>query len=99
MSSLYYLGSKLAPICTILVGSPTSICTALASSVTLKAPDVRGMAVLSGVEGSQELSSLDSAAVTAAASSSMPSYSQSCACCIFASSVITPVGPGILSLR
>jgi hypothetical protein len=36
MSSLSYLGSKLAPICTVLVGSSTSIFKAVASSASLK---------------------------------------------------------------
>jgi hypothetical protein len=41
MSSLSYLGFKLAPICTVLAGSPASICTALVSSSALKAPNIR----------------------------------------------------------
>jgi hypothetical protein len=36
-SSLSYLGSRVAPIFTVLARSPASICTALASSATLKA--------------------------------------------------------------
>jgi hypothetical protein len=51
MSSLSYLGSKLAPICTVLVGFPTLIHTALASSSTLKTPDVWGISGPSSAVG------------------------------------------------
>jgi hypothetical protein len=64
MSSFSYLGSKLALICMIFVGSLTSICMALASSAALKAPDVGGMAKLSGIKGTRRLSSLSSVVVT-----------------------------------
>jgi hypothetical protein len=50
-SSFSNLGSRLAPICTVLVGSSTSICIALASSVAFQPPDVGGMAGLSGTVG------------------------------------------------
>jgi hypothetical protein len=73
-SSLSYLGSKLAPIYMVLAGSPTSICTALASSAALKVPDIRGMAGLSSAEGTQKLSSLNSVVTTIEAAGSMLSY-------------------------
>jgi hypothetical protein len=99
MSSLSYLGSKLALICVVLAVSLASICMALASSVALKSPNVRVMVVLSGAEGTRRLSSLNSATMTPVVASSMLSYSQSSARCVLASTVITPAGPGILSLR
>jgi hypothetical protein len=98
-SSLSYLGSRRAPIGTVLAGSPASICMTLASSAALKAPDVGGMAKLSGAEGTWRLSSLNSVAMTAVATSSMLSYSQSNARCAIASTVITSMGSGILRLR
>jgi hypothetical protein len=98
MSSLSYLGSRVAPIYTVLVGSMASICTALASSAALKASDVGGMARPSGTEGTHWLSTLNSVVVTMASASSMLSCSQSSARCALASMVKTPVGPGILSL-
>jgi hypothetical protein len=98
-SSPSYLGSRPVPICTILVGFPTLICTALASSSTLKAPPVEGISGLSSIAGSQRLSSLSSVASIAALASSMLLYSQSSACCALASMVMTPAGPRILSLR
>jgi hypothetical protein len=73
MSSLSYLGSKLALICTVLEGFPASICMALASSSILKTSDVRSMAKLSGAMGIRRLSSLSSAVATAAAVNSMSS--------------------------
>jgi hypothetical protein len=51
MSSLFYLGSKLAPIYMVLAGSPASIYTALASSSILKMLDIMGMARLGGIVG------------------------------------------------
>jgi hypothetical protein len=98
-NSLSYLGSKLAPICAILVGSLSSIWTALASLTTLIVPGIEGIAELSVIEGTQRLSSLSSAVATAATASSMLSYSQSSAHRVLASMVINPVGPGIFSLR
>jgi ethanolamine utilization microcompartment shell protein EutL len=72
-SLLSYLGSKLASICTVLVGSPASICMALASSIALKALDVGGMAGLSDAKGTQRLSSLNlTMATTEAARSMLP---------------------------
>jgi hypothetical protein len=99
MSSLPYLGSKLASICTVLVGSLASICTALASSSILKMPDIGGITGLSGVVLNQRLSSLSLVAMTAVAASSMLSYSQSSAHCVLASMMMIPVGLGILILR
>jgi hypothetical protein len=99
MTSLSYLGSKLAMICMVLARSPASICTALASSAALKAPNVGGMVGLSGTEDTQRLSSLSLVMATAVAASSMLSHSQSSARCVLASTVMSPVGPGILSLR
>jgi hypothetical protein len=46
MTSLFYLGSKLALICTVLAGSPASICMALASLFILKMHDTVGVAWL-----------------------------------------------------
>jgi hypothetical protein len=68
----------------------------LASSVPLKVPDEGGMAGPDNTMGVWRLSSLNSAAVAA---SSMLSYSQFSACYALASTVMTPVGPSILSLR
>jgi hypothetical protein len=51
MSSLSYLGYKLASTCKVLEGSPTLICTALASSYVLKTSNVVGMARLGGTVG------------------------------------------------
>jgi hypothetical protein len=99
MSSLSYLGSKLAPICMVLAGFPTSICTALAFLSILKTPDIRGMARLSGVVGTRRLSSLSLAVATAVVANSMPSCSQSSAHYILASSMMALAGPSILSLR
>jgi hypothetical protein len=99
MSSLSYLGSKLASICTVLADSPVQMCMTLASLSILKMLDVEGMAGPSGAMGTQRLSSLSSAMATAAAATSMLSCSQSSAHCVLASTVITPTGPGILSLR
>jgi hypothetical protein len=96
---LYYLGSKLASICTVLAGSSASICTALASSASLKVSDVEGLAGVRRAKGTQRLSTLNSVAMTAEAASLMLSCSQSSTCCVLASTVITPVGLGILSLR
>jgi hypothetical protein len=62
MSSLSYLESKLAPICTILVGSPVQMCTVLASSSVLKMLDVEGMAKPSGAAGTRRMSSLSESA-------------------------------------
>jgi hypothetical protein len=98
-NSLSYLGSKLAPICTVLAGSSISICTTLVSSAALKMPDVEGMAGLSDAVGTRRLISRNLATATAVDASLMMSYSQSSACCILASSVITPTRLGILSLR
>jgi hypothetical protein len=70
-SSLSYLGSRVVLICTVLVGSLASIHMALASLVTLKAPTVGGMARPSGTEGTQRLSSHNSAATIATTASSM----------------------------
>jgi hypothetical protein len=98
MSSLSYLGSEFAPICTVLAGSLASICTTLESSGTLKVLDVDGMAGWSGIEGTQRLSSLKLAATTIEAAT-MLSYSQFSARCVLASMVITLAGPNILSLR
>jgi hypothetical protein len=99
MSSLSYLGSKLALICTVLGESPATICMALPSSSVLKMADMVGIAGLSGTIGNQRLRSLSSAVVTAVVASSMLSYSQSSARCILASTVMIPAGPDILSLR
>jgi hypothetical protein len=74
-SSLSYLGSKLAPICTVLAGFLASICTTLASSSILKTLDIGGMAGLNGVVGIQRLSSLSSATVTAVTTNLMLSCS------------------------
>jgi hypothetical protein len=92
-SLLSYLRPKLAPICMVLARSPASICMYLASSSVLKMADVVGIARLGGTVGIRRLSSLSSAV------SSMLSYSQSSARCVLATMVMTPVGPGILSLR
>jgi hypothetical protein len=99
MSPLSYPGSKLALIYMVLVGSPTSICTALASLGALKVLDVGGMAEGSGVEGTRRLSSLNLIAATTEVASSMLSYSHFSACYVLASTVITLMGLGILSLR
>jgi hypothetical protein len=99
VSTLSYLGSRLAPICTILAGCSVQMCTTLASLSVLKTLDVEGMAGSSGVVGTQRLSSLSSALTTAIAASSMLSSLQSSARYVLASTVITPVGLGILSLR
>jgi hypothetical protein len=75
MSSLSYLGSKLALICMVLVGSSASICMDLASSATLKEPNIGGMAGLSGVDCTQRLSSLNLVAATVEAASLLLSCS------------------------
>jgi hypothetical protein len=75
MTSLFYLGSKLALICTVLAGSPASICMALASLFILKMHDTVGVAWLGGAVAIQRLSSLSLVAVTTTAASSMLSYS------------------------
>jgi hypothetical protein len=99
MSSLSYLGSKLALICTVLAGFPVLIYTALASSSTLKMLNVGGISEPSSAMGNRRLSSLNSAVVTAVAASSMLLCSQSSARYVLASTVMTLAGPGILSLR
>jgi hypothetical protein len=99
MSSLSYLGSELAPICMVFAGSLALICTALATLFILKMLDVIIMAGLSDAIGIWRLSSLNSAMTTALVASSMLSCSQSGAHYILASTVMTPVGIGILSLR
>jgi hypothetical protein len=76
MNSLSYLGSKLAPICTVLAGFPTSICPALASSFALKTLNVRGISRPSGAMGNQRLSSLSPAMVTAVVDNSLLLYSK-----------------------
>jgi hypothetical protein len=96
MSSLSYLWSRLALIYMVLAWSPASICMALASSATLKELDVGGMVGPSGAEGACRLSSLNSAMAVA---SLMLTCSQSSTRCALASTVMTPVGLGILSLR
>jgi hypothetical protein len=58
-----------------------------------------GMARLGGIVGIWRLSSLSSVVATAAVANSMLSYSQSIARCVLASTVMTLVGLGILSLR
>jgi hypothetical protein len=98
-SSLSYLGFELASICTVLVGSLASIRMALASSAAMKAPDVGGMAELSSAKGTRGMSSLNLATTTAVAASSMMSCSQYNTYCVLASTMITPMGSGILSLR
>jgi hypothetical protein len=99
MSWLSYSGSKLAPICTVLVGLSMTIFTALVSSPILKMPGVWGIPGLSGVTGKWRLSSLRTAAVTVAVPNSSLLYSQYTACHALASTVMTPIGPRILSLR
>jgi hypothetical protein len=99
MSSLSYLGSKLAPVCIVLVGLSMSICTALVSSFVLKMLGVGGIPGLSGVVGKRKLSSLSSTVVTTVAASSRLLYSQLSACRALASTVMTPMGPRILILR
>jgi hypothetical protein len=99
MSSLSYLGSKLAPICTVLAGSLTSIYTALASSGVLKTPNVKGMAGLSSAVGTKMLISLNSITATTTVAMSMLSYLQSSTHYVLASTVMTPEGSGILSWR
>jgi hypothetical protein len=98
-SSLSYLGSKLAPICTVLPGFLISICTALASSSALKTLDVGGITGLSGAVGNWRWSSLSSTAMNATVVISMLFYSQSSGRCVLTSTVMTPMGPCILSLR
>jgi hypothetical protein len=83
----------------VLAGSSASICTALASLIALKALDEEGMAMLSGANGIWRLTSLNLAEMTMAVANSMLSYSQYNACGVLASTVITLVGLGILSLR
>jgi hypothetical protein len=61
--------------------------------------DERGMVKPSDADGVWRLSSLNSIATTAAVTNSMLSYLQSSACCALASTVMTPVGLSILSLR
>jgi hypothetical protein len=99
MSSLSYLGSRVAPIYTVFVGSPALICTALVSSSALKAPTMGEMAGPSDTEGTRRLSSLNLVTTTTTVASSMLSYLQSSTHCALASTMITPEGPGILSLR
>jgi hypothetical protein len=99
MSSLSYLGSRLAPIRMVLIWSSALICMALASLVALKTLDVGGMAGLSSAAGIQRLISLNSIATTAMTTNSMLSYSQSSAHYVPTSTVITLVGLGILILR
>jgi hypothetical protein len=99
MSPLSYPRSKLALIYMVLVGSPTSICTALASLGALKVLDVGAMARGSGVEGTRRLSSLNLTAATTEVASSMLSYSYFSTYYVLASTVITLMGLGILSLR
>jgi hypothetical protein len=98
-SSLSYLGSKLAPIHTVLVESSMPICTTLASLSVLKMPGVGGIQGLSGVAAKRRLSSLSSAMATAAAASSRPRCSQSSGCHALALIVMTLAGLGILCLR
>jgi hypothetical protein len=99
MSLLSYLRSKLALICMVFVGSPALICTALASSSVLKVPDVGGVVGLRGLASTWRLKSLSSTVATAAAASSRLSCSQSSVRYVLASTVMTPAGPSILSLR
>jgi hypothetical protein len=67
--------------------------------VRLENTDVRGVAGLNGAIGSQRLSSHNSAVVTVAVARSMLPCSETSTRCILDSKVITPTGPGILSLR
>jgi uncharacterized membrane protein YjjB (DUF3815 family) len=97
MSLLSYLGSKLAPICTVLARSLVLIYTELASSSTLKAPNIKGITGLSGVMGNRRLISLSSTVATTVAASLMSFCSQSNARYSLASMVITPLGPGIFN--
>jgi hypothetical protein len=76
-----------------------SICMALASLAALKALDEEGMAGSVEAGSTQRHNSLSSAATILAVTNSMRFYSQSNARWAFDSMVITPVGPGILSLR
>jgi hypothetical protein len=99
MSSPSYLGFRPAPIWTILVGSSSLICTVLASSTPLKELEEAGMAGLVEGGGTQRHSSLCLGAAIVAIASSMSFYSQSSACWVLASTVMTSVGPDILSLR
>jgi hypothetical protein len=99
MSLLSYFESRLAPICVVLAWFLASTGTTLASSSALKMPDVGGIPGLSGAMGNQRLSSLNSTAAIVAAAGSMLLCSQSSTCRALASTVMTPVGPGILSLR
>jgi hypothetical protein len=71
----------------VLAGSLASICTALASSATLKMPNVGGMAGPSGAEGTRRLSPFNSAVMTVVVVNSILSYLQSSACCALASMV------------
>jgi hypothetical protein len=80
MSSPSYLGLKMAPIWMVWARSSASICTALASSATLKASDEEGMA--GPVEEGSVLrhSSLSVVTATAVVDSSLLFFSQSNAC-------------------
>jgi hypothetical protein len=99
MSSLSYLGSRLAPICMVLAGCSASMGMTLASLSALKMLDVGGIPRLSGAMGNQRLRSLNSVMVTVVVASLMLLYSQSIACRTLAFTVMTLAGSGILSLR
>jgi hypothetical protein len=76
-SSPSYLGLKPAPIWTVWVGSSTSICTALASSATLKVSNEEGMVRPIEKGGLLRHSSLSSVVATVATASSILFCSQS----------------------
>jgi hypothetical protein len=97
MSSLSYLGLKLAPIWTVLVGSSALIWMTLASSIALKAPDMEGMAGLAKESGALRHSSFSSAAATMAMTSSMQFCSHYNARWALVSMMMMPVGFSILS--
>jgi hypothetical protein len=83
----------------VLEGSLVLICTALASSVTLKALDEEGMAgpVVEG--GTQRHISLSSVVAIVVVANSMLFCSQSSTRWVLASTVMMLVSPDILSLR